>query len=189
MHRKQFLQSITSYATKNPTCEHAKQIIEFVERNPLCFDRDFEPGHITGSAWIINPDNTKCLLTLHKKLNMWLQLGGHVEGETNILLAALREAREESGIVDIEPVTTEIFDVDIHYVAIPNQIPHYHYDIRYLLQANTEDITISDESDDLAWFTKDELIKMQLNDSVKNMLEKWQQNTYTNKEYLVDALI
>ena len=184
MHRKEFLRAIQSYSAKNQNCENAKRIIDFVKNNALCFDRDFAPGHITGSAWIVNRDNNKCLLTLHKKLNMWLQLGGHVEGETDILKAAIREAQEESGIEDIEPITTEIFDVDIHYVAIPNQTPHYHYDIRYLLQANSENIKISDESYDLAWFKVEHLKNMQLNPSVKVMLNKWE-----NSKYLVDALI
>lgn len=137
--------------------EIADKIRHFVQSTPGCFKRSHESGHITGSAWLINPAGDKALLTLHHKLKRWMQTGGHADGEDDILKAALREAEEESGITGITPVNTEIFDIDIHLIpANPakEEPPHYHYDIRYLLQAPHEEFVISAESDALAWWSE-----------------------------------
>ena len=95
------------------------------------------------------------LLTLHRKLKRWMQTGGHADGDPQPLRVAIREAEEESGIVGISPVSCDIFDIDIHLIpANPakNEPAHYHYDIRYLLQAPHENFIISEESDALGWW-------------------------------------
>ena len=70
----------------------------FVSAYPNCFERSLSIGHITGSAWLVNQTKTRVLLTHHKRLNKWLQLGGHADGNPNVLEVAMQEAREESGI-------------------------------------------------------------------------------------------
>ncbi|NCB50064.1 MAG: NUDIX domain-containing protein [Alphaproteobacteria bacterium] len=157
-----------------------KQTIKFIEKNETCFERFNLKGHITGSAWLLSPDGKKVLLTHHKKLNCWLQLGGHSDGEANTWNVALREAQEESGIEGIEFVSKDIFDVDVH--TIPenkkkDEPEHQHYDIRFLLKAETEKFKISEESNALKWVTKAELLEMKKQNLLpKNMdriVEKW----------------
>lgn len=128
------------------------RMIDFVRREPGCFERSTVEGHITGSAWIMAPTGTSVLLTHHRKLDRWLQLGGHADGDPDVLAVALREAREESGLDALVVVSDEIFDVDIHVIpARPNEPEHFHYDVRFVLQAAHTDHVVSDESHDLAW--------------------------------------
>ena len=94
----------------------ARRVIHFVANTPDCFSRSHASGHITGSAWLLSPDGSMALLTLHRKLGKWLQLGGHADGDADILRVAMREAQEESGISGIVPVSAHIFDVDIHRI-------------------------------------------------------------------------
>jgi 8-oxo-dGTP pyrophosphatase MutT (NUDIX family) len=106
-----------------------------------CFDRDCFPGHITASAWIVSRENRSVLLTHHRKLDRWLQLGGHTDGEADVLVAALREAEEESGLADFEPMPVaagpEILDLDIHLIpAWAGEPAHEHHDIRFLLRVS-----------------------------------------------------
>ena len=129
-------------------------VIRFVEENSNCFERSNLAGHITGSAWILNHNKTKVLLCHHKKFEKWIQLGGHADGESDILKVALKEAIEESGLKNIKILSEEIFDLDVHIVPIYKNIPaHFHYDIRFSFEANDqENFIVSDESLDLQWF-------------------------------------
>lgn len=157
-----------------------QEIINFVEANPNCFERTNLKGHVNGSAWLVNPDNTKVLLTHHKKLNKWLQLGGHSDGDPDTWKVALREATEESGIENIAFVTRQIFDIDIH--TIPenlkkNEPEHKHYDVRFLLKAPTEDFVVSEESNSLKWVDEAGLAKMaeqdEISPAMQRMMQKW----------------
>src|SRR5579871_3475936 len=98
-------------------CAYKNTILDFLDQYPNAFERSLEVGHITASAWLVNKDNTKALLTHHRKLNMWVQLGGHCDGNTDALAVAIREAQEESGIMNIKPVTGAIFDIDVHLIS------------------------------------------------------------------------
>src|SRR5436309_1471060 len=105
MHRQQLLGLLETYAPcYQEELVNKARMIAFVTEWPSCFERSLEVGHITGSAWLLNHDCSKVLLTHHKKLNLWLQLGGHCDGESDVLAVALREAQEESGITDIIPL-------------------------------------------------------------------------------------
>lgn len=181
MKRDGLLQALKTYQT---TFESEKRfipkMIAFVEDNPDCFERSNLKGHINGSAWLLSPDEKKVLLTHHKTLNRWLQLGGHSDGDSDTWRVAFREATEESGIQGIQFVMQDIFDIDIH--TIPenpkkNEPEHQHYDVRFLLKAPHEDFIVSDESNSLKWVGAQELKKMaqksEISLSMTRMMEKW----------------
>jgi ADP-ribose pyrophosphatase YjhB (NUDIX family) len=99
-----------------------------------CCERTLAEGHFTGSAWLVSADGERVLLTHHRKLGRWLQLGGHADGEGDLAAVALREAEEESGLsrLLVEP---EIFDLDRHLIPARGSEPaHWHYDVRFLAE-------------------------------------------------------
>jgi 8-oxo-dGTP pyrophosphatase MutT (NUDIX family) len=155
--------------------EETKFVLTFLEllNHPDCFQRTHLPGHITGSAWIVNSSRTKTLLVLHGKLNRWMQPGGHADGDENILRVALREAEEETGLKNLKAIQT-IFDIDIHLIPERKDFPaHDHYDIRFLLEADeNEKVVVSDESHDVKWILLSELEKYTTERSVLRMKEK-----------------
>src|SRR5438477_3035846 len=159
--------------------EYKKTILDFLAKYPTnAFERSLEVGHITASAWLVNKDNTKALLMHHKKLNIWVQLGGHCDGDTNPLAVAIKEAQEESGIVNIAPVQSVIFDIDVHLIPEnKKEKAHYHYDIRFLLQVmGDEDFIQNEESNALAWIDRNKE-KLPTNErSVTRMFDKWIEN-------------
>lgn len=129
-----------------------QRFVDLLSEEPRCFERDCWRGHITGSAWVVNRAGTHALLTHHKKLKMWLQLGGHSDGDSDTTAVALREAREESGLA-VKLLSADIFDVDVHAIPARKEDPeHLHYDIRFVMQVvDSEDFVVSPESMDLAW--------------------------------------
>lgn len=176
MKRQLLLQKLSSY---NPIAleeqSFKKQIINFIEQYENCFERPLAPGHITGSAWLLNKDQTKALLMHHTKLDRWFQLGGHCDGDSDVLRVAIREAQEESGINNIIPVTEDIFDIDIHLIpANKKEKAHYHYDVRFLLKVNSDqDVVQNRESKELRWITKNSEELPTDSRSVIRMFEKW----------------
>lgn len=178
MERKNFLleQLLREYLPSDAAEQEYKEIIlNFLLHYPDAFERSLEVGHITASAWLINKDNTKALLTYHKKLNKWLQLGGHCDGNIDALAIAIKEAQEESGIMAIDPVQNTIFDIDVHLIPEnKKEKAHYHYDIRFLLQVmNDEKVMVSNESHDLAWIDKKRDALPTSERSVTRMFDKW----------------
>lgn len=125
---------------------------QFLASAPGAFERSHAPGHFTGSAWLVSADGTRVLLTHHRKLGRWLQLGGHADGDRDLARVALREAEEESGLTGlaIEPA---IFDLDRHLIPARGGEPeHWHYDVRYVIRATaSEAFAANKESLELAW--------------------------------------
>lgn len=148
--------------------------LRFVASEPACLWRRCAPGHLTGSAWIVSPDRTRALLTHHRKLEKWLQLGGHADGEGDLLAVALKEAQEESGLGRIRAVDTAIFDLDRHWIPERKGEPaHWHYDLRFMIEADpAEPLTISSESKDLAWVAVDEVTALNPEESMARMVRK-----------------
>jgi 8-oxo-dGTP pyrophosphatase MutT (NUDIX family) len=126
---------------------------------PNCYKRTLTTGHITGSAWIIDENASAVLLVHHKKLNRWLQPGGHADGDENIIKVANKEAWEETGLNSIRLFRNNIFDIDIHQIPEHKGIPaHFHHDIRFIFKADrTERIRVSDESNEVAWVPLEEV--------------------------------
>lgn len=170
--RDSLLQLLCRYHPEEPDrLAVAERIIAFVRDEPACAERSHLYGHLTGSAWVVNATRTKALLLHHRKLNRWMQPGGHADGEFDLLSVALREAREESGLTGIEPVTGEIFDVDIHEIPPFKEIPaHYHFDVRFLLYADDEEIPRhNEESNDVKWIDLADLSQYTEEESVLRM--------------------
>ncbi len=161
--------------TDLPEVAFKHRMLEFIEEYPNCFERTLDVGHITASAWLLNKDHTQFLLTHHAKLNRWFQLGGHCDGDYDVLRVAIREAQEESGIMNIAPVHTNIFDIDIHLIpANSREKEHFHYDVRFLLHVvSDEEPIISSESKALQWFGKDACQLPTQSNSIMRMFNKW----------------
>lgn len=175
MHRQPLLDQLADYAAKYPDeAETIGRFIDFVRTEGDCFERSLAIGHVTGSAWIVNADGSQVLLTHHRKLDRWLQLGGHADGDPDVFAVALKEAREESGLSDFEAVGEGIFDLDIHPIPARKSDPeHLHYDVRYLLRATgATDYVVSDESHDLRWVPLDEVTTLTTEDSMTRMVRK-----------------
>lgn len=175
MNRKTLVSQLSSYQT--PYIEEKQFIVRFLKllHHPDCYKRTLESGHITGSSWIVDKTRQYVLLTNHKKLNRWLQLGGHADGDENIIQVATREAEEESGLKSIKLLNENLFDIDIHLIPEnPKDKEHYHYDIRFIFEADiTEPLIISNESKDLKWIKVALLEQLTQNDaSMMRMTEK-----------------
>lgn len=170
----QLLELLTSHIPADETeAAHQQRTLEFVANTALCTSRETLAGHVTASAWILSPDRTATLLTHHKKLNRWLQLGGHVEDDPSIQDAATREALEESGIDDLYLLDRKLFDIDVHLIPARKGDPeHYHYDFRFIFQANTKDLSVSEESHSLAWVTIADIATKVVDESIIRMAKK-----------------
>ena len=185
MHRKPLLEILDRYAVVHPgesLC--VDQVRRLVESQSDCFERTCLPGHITASAWILSPDRKKILLTRHRKLNRWLQLGGHADGDSHVLRVALREAREESGMTQFDVIsgapdprvgdTILPLDLDVHRIPARGDEPeHAHHDVRYLFVARPgQPLAISDESIDLGWFDPAALEPLAPDESLRRLGRK-----------------
>ncbi|WP_420582563.1 NUDIX hydrolase [Reichenbachiella sp.] len=140
-----------------------------------CFERSLLSGHITASAWVLTSDFNQVALLHHKKLDRWLQPGGHADGDENVKRVALKELQEETGITDVSLIGDSFFDIDIHSIPQRKDVPeHDHYDIRFAFIANKpEQLKKNEESNEVAWIAIDELEQHVGNDtSVLRMKEK-----------------
>lgn len=173
--RQELLQHLNAYTT--PFREEALFIPKFLRllESDRCYHRDHLPGHLTGSAWILNAQQSQVVLVHHAKLNKWLQPGGHADGDENILNVALREAMEETGLTNLTLLTDGLFDIDIHPIPERNNFPaHDHYDIRFaFLAAPNEALERSEESLDLKWIALEEVARLtHQNSSILRMIQK-----------------
>ena len=175
MHREKLKKLLSSYQiTFDEDLEILNRFSAFVDSQSDCFERTLSVGHITGSAWVVDKEREHVLFTYHRKLDMWLQLGGHCDGDSDVYSVALTEAKEESGLVALNAVSKDIFDLDIHMIPkYKNTDEHYHYDVRFIFEADLSDeLIISKESKDLSWIHIDEIKNHTNESSISRMVNK-----------------
>lgn len=171
---KKILELIASYNGKYESEKLIKKrFIEFVQKYEDCFERHLQVGHITASAFIFDIENNKILLLHHKKLNKWLQPGGHCDGDKDTLSVAIKEVFEETGLV-IKNQAQPIFDLDIHMIPENKGIPeHEHFDVRYLLFADSKIPLIQNhETNQLKWVDLSEMENYTTEESLRRMKNK-----------------
>jgi 8-oxo-dGTP pyrophosphatase MutT (NUDIX family) len=176
MHREKLMFLLNNYfPIYSEEQVYQNDMLQFISLHKNCFDRSLESGHITASSWLLNKDHTQALLMHHAKLDRWVQLGGHCDGNSDCLEVAIKEACEESGLTQVRPVLNEIFDIDIHLIPPKGQIrEHLHYDVRFLLEsAGDEPIVCNRESKELRWVGKNQTEFPTDSRSVVRLFIKW----------------
>jgi 8-oxo-dGTP pyrophosphatase MutT (NUDIX family) len=176
MKRQELIQMLERYQTDYPEerC-FIPRFLSLLHNFKMCYTRGMITGHMTASAFITNLPGSSILLTHHKKLNRWLQPGGHADGVEDMKEVAFKEGLEETGLSSLTLFHNDIFDIDIHQIPAYKGIPaHFHYDIRFLFTADPEEpLHISEESHNLAWIGIDQLADVTGNNrSILRMSEK-----------------
>jgi len=171
----ELLQLFGAYASRWPQESDLPHFIDFLAHGDRAFVRENLEGHFTGSAWLVSADGERVLLTHHRKLGRWLQLGGHADGDMQLSRVALREAEEESGLtgLSVEPAP---FDLDRHRIPTRGHEPeHWHYDVRYVVRAGENEVfEVNEESLALAWRNVREIADDPSSDeSLRRMAKKW----------------
>lgn len=161
----QILSQLKQYQPWNPQEEQdLSDLISRLERGEPLFDRSNTAAHLTASAWVVSPDRSLVLMAYHNLYDSWAWLGGHADGEQDLLAVALREIQEESGLT-ARPVSEEIFSVETLAVAghekrgvyVPS---HLHLNVTYLLEADPSAPLRCkpDENSQVAWFTPEDAV-------------------------------
>ena len=175
-HQCRWLDAIDRYRKRWPReSDSIDQFRDLMSAHADAAERTRVSGHLTGSAWLVSKNGERVLLTHHRKLDRWLQPGGHADGDSDLARVALREAEEESGLRDliVEPA---IFDLDRHQIpARGNEPAHWHYDVRHVVRATgSEDFVVSEESHALAWREIGQIAADPAADeSLRRMARKW----------------
>ncbi len=147
----------------------------FVKGNPNYWQRYNLAGHITGSAWVLSPGGGSALLIHHKKLDRWLQPGGHVdESDGTVADTALREVTEECGLSGLTLLSPRLFDVDVHEIPERGHEPtHFHYDLRFAFRAASMDFDANLlEVKNIQWVPLANLIAEGTEQSIRRMALK-----------------
>lgn len=167
---------LAAHADRRPEqADVADLFLRFLASHPAVFERSHGVGHFTGAAWLVSADGARVLLTHHRKLGRWLQLGGHADGDVDLARVALREAEEESGLAGLT-VWPDIFDLDRHRIPARGSEPeHWHYDVRFVVQvAASESFVVGPESHDLAWRSIADLVAdAEIDPSIRRMAGRW----------------
>ena len=166
-------EQIQSFAPFNEQEEKDRDyILSCLKHMNHVFTRENPIAHMTASGWVVNKDRTKVLMAYHKIYDSWAWLGGHADGEEDLLYVAMKEAAEESGIRNVRPVMEDIFSLEVlpvngHIKRGEYISSHLHLNVTYLLEADEEEQLISkpDENNAVAWFS--------LEDALKASTEEW----------------
>lgn len=159
-------QQLLAYQSCNEEEESDRRLIlRCIETMPDVFSRENPIAHMTASAWIVNPSRTKVLMAYHNLYHAWAWLGGHADGEENLLSVALREAREESGLVNVRPISEDLFSLEVltvdgHVKRGKHVSSHLHLNVTYLLEADEADALFvkPDENSGVRWFALQEAL-------------------------------
>lgn len=184
MHRHHLLTLLRDYRTR--FMDEAAMVAKtrrFVLAHERCFDRGLNHGHVSGSAWVLNPARSHVFLLHHRKVDLWLQPGGHADNNHDILEVALNETAEESGAerAAVHLLSERIFDVDVHCVhETANEPRHWHYDIRFLVELDDRlNLPGNDESHAVAWVPLYQVMRLNNMRSIYRMVQKtrvWQRD-------------
>lgn len=171
------ISQIENYLIKYPNDTHAIKTLDFVKSTNNFWKREHLEGHLTASAWVLSVDKTQVLMTHHKSLDNWFQLGGHIETEDKTVFdAAIREILEESGLEPVKSISCEIFDIDVHWIPENKKgVPgHFHYDVRYLFFADASQPILFDanESNEVCWVPIASIDEKSTQESVLRMVRK-----------------
>lgn len=161
------IESVKKYGPMNEQERLDKIIIlDHLLNTEDVFTRDNQTAHMTASAWVVNKTRDKVLMIYHNIYNSWSWLGGHADGDTDLLHVALKEVEEESGLTEIHPLSEDIFSletltVDGHERRGTYVPSHLHLNITYLIEADeNETLKIKpDENSDISWFSLEEAIQ------------------------------
>lgn len=158
--RSHVLQLLEAYVPTREEQAYLDEMVALASGTDDPFSRDhFVPGHFTASGFVISPDGAALLLVHHRRLQRWLQPGGHIDPEDgDPVAAAAREVREETAVALAEPLPTELFDIDVHAIPAARGEPaHAHFDLRYLFQADNMAFEADDEVIAAAWVSIDQI--------------------------------
>ena len=144
------------------------EIRRWLKRDPAdIYTRKNTAAHISASAWVVSPDRQKVLMAYHNIYESWAWLGGHADGETDLLKVAVKEVKEESGIDDVRPLDEDIFSVEV--LSVDGHIKngeyvstHVHLNITYLLEADPS-LPLhhkADENKAVSWIARDDVYRM-----------------------------
>jgi 8-oxo-dGTP pyrophosphatase MutT (NUDIX family) len=155
--------------------EARRQILALLEAGAAAFRRNhFDPGHITASAIVLREriGQREVLLVLHRRLDRWLQPGGHVDpDDTDVIAAARREVREETGVV-VED-SADLVGVDVHGIpAGRGEPPHFHHDLVFLMTPRTSELVVSEESREVRWCPVDALGEMNPDAALRSAVQR-----------------
>ncbi|MBQ6465095.1 MAG: NUDIX hydrolase [Oscillospiraceae bacterium] len=161
---KELIEKIRAY---RPCCGQEERdkalILDYLARNPGALWRTDPIAHLTASAWVVNAARDRVLMVYHRIYDSWSWIGGHADGESDLLAAALRECREETGVEHLRPVSEDIFSLEVLTVAGHEKrgvyVPgHLHLNLSYLLEADEADAlrVCEAENSGVRWFTPEE---------------------------------
>ena len=161
------LDDIRRFVPFNEQEERDQRLIcDCIERFDDVFTRENRLVHMTASAWVVNPAHDKALMAYHNIYNSWSWLGGHADGDRDLLAVAMREVREESGIERVVPVSPEIFSLEVltvdgHVKRGEYVSSHLHLNVTYLLEGNdTQALHVKrDENSGVRWFSLAEAVE------------------------------
>ena len=160
-----FLEQLQNYKPYNEEEAHIKHIIlDFLQQNESAFSRENVLAHMTTSAWIVNKERTKVLMAYHNIYNSWGWLGGHADGDEDLLRVVQKEVAEESGLTNIRLLYDGIYGINIltvnpHYKRGKYVSAHLHFDVEYLFEADEEDAVRMkpDENSGVGWVSIEEI--------------------------------